>query len=181
MCVFVVSWSVGVFTVDFQPLSQQVECEEYSKRVGEEENTHTDESPYPPLCTVLPQQHPRPCPRRRYTGDARDKRADGCGPMVDGWSATSVWRRDLRGQGGRGFPGKLCEDLAWLVTMQRDGGGGRRSWRRRTAVPAHRWMAVVSRWVLTGFPLGQGDQVLVEDLTFSDGPPSPPPFFSRGQ
>lgn len=29
-------------------------------------------------------------------------------------------------KGGGGFPGKLCEDLAWLVTMQQDGGGGKR-------------------------------------------------------
>lgn len=27
-----------------------------------------------------------------------------------------------RAQGGGGFPGKLCEDLAWLVAMQQDGG-----------------------------------------------------------
>lgn len=70
----------------------------------------------------------------------------------------------LRSQGGDGFPGKLCEGLAWLVTIQWDG-GRRVSWRRRTAVTANQYRAVVSRRALTGFSLGQ-DQVLNEDLNF---------------
>lgn len=35
-----------------------------------------------------------------------------------------------------GFLGNSAKDLAWLVTMQQDG-GRRISWRRRTAVTAH--------------------------------------------
>lgn len=60
--------------------------------------------------------------------------------------------------------GFLHEGPAWLVTMQRDG-GGRVSWKRRTAAAAHQYRAGVSRWAPTGFPLGQ-DQVLDEDLNF---------------
>lgn len=60
--------------------------------------------------------------------------------------------------------GFLHEGLAWLVTMQRDG-GGRVSRKRRTAATARQYGAGVSRWALTGFPLGQ-DQVLDEDLNF---------------
>lgn len=117
----------------------------------------------------------------------RDKQADRCSPMSRRLvCVVSVSKL----KGGGGFPGKLCEDLAWLVTMQQDGGGGGRgvSWRRRTAVTAHQWMAVVSRWPSDWFSSGSGSGFLDEDLNFSvsvinstilSRPVSGDTFFSR--
>lgn len=159
---FFVSWSVSVFMVVFQPLSNRLSAENIAGEWGRGKHTYRRVA-ISPLCTILPQQHPA-----LVHGDiiqVRDKQADGCSPMsrrlvcavcLGGLAGT------LRSQGG--FPGKL-EDLAWLVTMHQEEGGRGVSWKRRTAVTAHQWMAVVSRWALTSFPLGQ-DQVLDEDLNF---------------
>lgn len=77
----------------------------------------------------------------------------------------------LRAQGGGGFPRE---------TLQGPGMAGDHATRRgkkgqleeeNSRLQLTKWMAVVSRWASTGFPLGQ-DRVLDEDLC----PSSPPPF-----
>lgn len=151
---FFVSWSVSVFHGGFFGLL--LSNKSIAKNIAREwrRGKHTYRrvaiSPYAPSS---PNNTP-PVSMRHYTGNVRDKQADKCSPMS----------RRLVCDVLSGFPVKLCEDLAWLVTNHAARWGGRRvSWRRRTAVTAHQWMAVISPLgVLTGFPLGQ-DQVLDED------------------
>lgn len=112
--------------VDFQPLSNRLNAENIAREWGKRK------SYIQKCCYIPPMRHPPPitphqCPWRHYTGKARDKQADRCSPMsrwlVCGVCLEASWDATLRAQGGGGFPGKLCKDLAWLVTMQRDGRG----------------------------------------------------------
>lgn len=90
-----------------------------------------------------------------------DNQADRCSPTA---SLRGVWWHqrgcsDLKVEMGFRGPG-----MAGDHAVER---GGRISigWSRRTAITAHQYRAVMSHWVLTGFPLGQ-DQY----------PSSTPPF-----
>lgn len=67
----------------------------------------------------------------------------------------------LWAQSGNGFP------RGWHGWWPCGGTSGGKSigWSRRTAITAHQYRAVMSHWVLTGFPLGQDQH-----------PSSTPPF-----
>lgn len=85
-----------------------------------------------------------------------------CGVRLEASQGLDV----LRAQGGGWVSLETLGGPGMAVAMHRDG-GRRVSWRRRTAVISHQWMAVVSRWAFDWFsrPLGR-DQVLDEDLKF---------------
>lgn len=76
---FFVSWSVSVFMVDFQSLSNRSNVKNIA-RVGKRK-THIQKSCYIPPIHHPPPTTPHPCPWRRYTGNVRDKQADRCSPL----------------------------------------------------------------------------------------------------
>lgn len=63
----------------FWPLSKRSNAKNIA-REWEGENIHTEELLYPPMHHPPPKT-PHPCPWRHYTGNVRDKQADGCSPM----------------------------------------------------------------------------------------------------
>lgn len=108
---FLLSWSVSMFVMGFSAAVQQIEWEEYSKRVGKSK-TYVQKICYIPLCTILPQQHPI-----HFHGDIthvmwETNRQTDVVQWVNSWSARCL-SGDITGTlwalGGDGFPGKLCE------------------------------------------------------------------------
>lgn len=134
--------------VDFQPSSNRSNVKNIARK-REGDNIHTEKMLYPPTHHPPPTT-PHPCPWRHYTGNVRQTgwqipryspkiRRLVCRCLSGGITMCSkAW-------GGGGFPGKLC-NLAWLVTMQRDG-------ERRSVEGGEQLLQLISGWQLN--PAGQ--------------------------
>lgn len=141
--------------VDFQPLSKR------SKNIASkrERGKHTYRRvAISPLCTILPQQHPHPCPWRHYTGNVTDKQADRCSPMsrrlVCGVCPEASRGLDvLQAQGGGGFPGKLARTWhGWQPRseMEEEGSAGRGEEPLQLTSGASRWALTCSPGLWVG-------------------------------
>lgn len=169
---FVVSWSVSVFIVDFQPLSNRSNAKNRARQ--RKRKTYIQRVSLYPTVHHSPPTTPHHCPWRHYTGNGRHKQADR--------SQESVWSH-----GHRAF---MCSKLKVEVGFL-----GNIVW------PCHGWwpcsemgkkgqleenscysssVAVVSCWAMTGCPgLWVRTRFFDEDLNLKC--PSPLPPFCLGQ